>query len=300
MPAPQLFHIDAFTRTAFCGNPAGVVLNADSLSAQQMQSLARELKHSETAFVCAAQADDHDVLIRYFTPTTEVPICGHATIAAHYARALWLGLGSGLCRQKTAAGIQQIRIEAQANDWTIVMQQGPIRFGPPLNLEQRQRLASALGLQHSDLIEELPVQAVSTGHAKWMIPLRPGVSLEQLKPDLAALTAISRETGCNGYYPFLLDSARAQTEGRMFAPAIGITEDPVTGNANGPLGAYLVRYQLLPHDGRQLVFTGRQGRTLGREGSMQVTVEIEQQAPQRVSIRGEAVLLFTAALACCR
>lgn len=89
---PQVYHVDAFTSVPFRGNSAGVVLHADGLSEAQMQLIARELRHSETAFLLTS--DDSDVRIRYFTPTVEVPICGHATVAAHYVRAKVLGLGN--------------------------------------------------------------------------------------------------------------------------------------------------------------------------------------------------------------
>ena len=82
---PQVYHVDAFTSQPFRGNSAGVVFPADNLSEAQMQLIARELGHSETAFLL--HSDDSDVRIRYFTPTVEVPICGHATVAAHYVRA---------------------------------------------------------------------------------------------------------------------------------------------------------------------------------------------------------------------
>lgn len=77
---PQVYHVDAFTSQPFRGNSAGVVFPADNLSEAQMQLIARELGHSETAFLL--HSDDSDVRIRYFTPTVEVPICGHATVAA--------------------------------------------------------------------------------------------------------------------------------------------------------------------------------------------------------------------------
>lgn len=82
---PQIYHVDAFTSEPFRGNSAGVVLHADTLSDAQMQLIARELRHSETAFLL--KSEESDVRIRYFTPTVEVPICGHATVAAHYVRA---------------------------------------------------------------------------------------------------------------------------------------------------------------------------------------------------------------------
>ncbi|MFC9120465.1 PhzF family phenazine biosynthesis isomerase [Streptomyces sp. NPDC057067] len=89
---PQvLYQIDAFSPAPFQGNPAGVVLSAEGLTEAQMQAVARELNNSETAFVLPPEGADHDVRVRFFTPTTEVPTCGHATVAAHYARAVEYG-----------------------------------------------------------------------------------------------------------------------------------------------------------------------------------------------------------------
>lgn len=273
-----------------------MVLEADALPANRMQDIARELRHSETAFVMAPEGNDHDVHIRYFTPTTEVPICGHATIAAHYARARWLGLGNAVVRQKTGAGIQTIGIEVDGDDYRVSMEQGPISFSEPFGTEVRRRIAHGLGLAEHDLDETKPVQIVSTGHSKVMVPLRADVALDALAPDLGELAALSADIGCNGFFPFLVRPGEAATDGRMFAPAIGIPEDPVTGNANGPLGAYLVKHRLMAHDGRQLRFDGHQGRAMRRDGRMEVRVAITRGEPVRVAIKGDAVILFSAVL----
>lgn len=273
-----------------------MVLEADALPANRMQDIARELRHSETAFVMAPEGNDHDVHIRYFTPTTEVPICGHATIAAHYARARWLGLGNAVVRQKTGAGIQTIGIEVDGDDYRVSMEQGPISFSEPFGTEVRRRIAHGLGLAEHDLDETKPVQIVSTGHSKVMVPLRADVALDALAPDLGELAALSADIGCNGFFPFLVRPGEAATDGRMFAPAIGIPEDPVTGNANGPLGAYLVKHRLMAHDGRQLRFDGHQGRAMRRDGRMEVRVAIARGEPVRVAIKGDAVILFSAVL----
>lgn len=301
MTQRTLFHVDAFTRTPFRGNPAGVVLDADGMSDEAMQDLARELKHSETAFVWRADAADHDLRIRYFTPTTEVPLCGHATIAAHFARATALQLDAVTLRQKTGAGIQTVGIFRSATGaLRVVMHQGAPVFEPPLAGALRERVAAALGLAQSDVVGKLPMQVVSTGHSKVIVPLMPQVDLDGLRPHMPALRALSREIGCNGYFVFQQPPKRtdgeAVTDGRMFAPAIGITEDPVTGNANGPLGAYLVRHALMPHDGRVLRFQGRQGRALRRDGIVHVEVAVTNGEPMAVSIAGEACILFSALL----
>lgn len=290
---PHLFHIDSFTRTPMRGNPAGVVLDADGLTDTQMQDLARELKHSETAFVLRAKGPDHDMHIRFFSPTVEVPVCGHATIAAHYALAK-CGGGERSIVQLTGAGLQRIRTVRDGADWRIEIDQGRPRIDAPLDDRWRERVAKALGIP-GGLSPGRPLQLVSTGHGKVIVPLPDDFPLEQLRPDMEALAAMSHELGCNGWFPFVLTGDRA-SEGRMFAPAIGIMEDPVTGNANGPLGAYLVQHGLMAHDGRELVFEGRQGRALRREGLVRVNVEVKDGAPVNVKISGEAVTLFSAPL----
>lgn len=112
---PQIYHVDAFTSEPFRGNSAGVVLHADTLSDAQMQLIARELRHSETAFLL--KSEESDVRIRYFTPTVEVPICGHATVAAHYVRATVLGLGNTTVWQTSLAAV--IALKFMPNTTTI-------------------------------------------------------------------------------------------------------------------------------------------------------------------------------------
>ncbi|HFK3380121.1 TPA: PhzF family phenazine biosynthesis isomerase, partial [Escherichia coli] len=87
---------------------------------------------------------------------------------------------------------------------------------------------------------------------------------------------------------------KSETDGRMFSPAIGIVEDPVTGNANGPMGAWLVHHNVLSHDGNVLRVKGHQGRALGRDGVIDVTVTIRDNQPEKVTISGAAVILFHA------
>ncbi|EPO5273228.1 PhzF family isomerase [Citrobacter braakii] len=289
---PQVYHVDAFTSVPFRGNSAGVVLHADGLSETQMQLIARELRHSETAFLLTS--DDSDVRIRYFTPTVEVPICGHATVAAHYVRANVLGLGNSTVWQTSLAGRHRVDIEATGNDYRISLEQGVPGFEPPLEGAIRGAIIDALHLSEDDMLAGLPIQVATTGHSKVMIPLKPEVDLGALFPELQALTAISQQIGCNGFFPFQIRPGENATDGRMFSPAIGIVEDPVTGNANGPMGAWLVHHGLMAHDGKTLRVQGHQGRALGRDGIVDVTVTIRDNQPEKVTITGSAVILFHA------
>lgn len=289
---PQIYHVDAFTSEPFRGNSAGVVLHADGLSEAQMQLIARELRHSETAFLLTS--DDSDVRIRYFTPTVEVPICGHATVAAHYVRAKALGLGDCTVWQTSLAGRHRVEIHAEQDDYRISLEQGTPEFEPPLDGEIRAAIIAALHLTEDDMLPGLPIQVASTGHSKVMIPLKPGVDIDALSPNLSALTALSQKIGCNGFFPFQIRPGKNETDGRMFSPAIGIVEDPVTGNANGPMGAWLVQHNLMAHDGKILRVQGHQGRALGRDGVVDVAVTVRNNQPEKVTISGSAVILFHA------
>lgn len=289
---PQVYHVDAFTSVPFRGNSAGVVLHADGLSEAQMQLIARELRHSETAFLLTS--NDSDVHIRYFTPTVEVPICGHATVAAHYVRAKVLGLSSTTVWQTSLAGRHRVDIETVGNDYRISLEQGTPGFEPPLQGAVRAAIIHALHLSEDDMLPGLPILVATTGHSKVMIPLKPEVDLDALAPDLQALATISQQIGCNGFFPFQIRKGENATDGRMFSPAIGIVEDPVTGNANGPMGAWLVHHRLMAHDGKTLRVQGHQGRALGRDGIVDVTVAIRDNQPEKVTITGSAVILFHA------
>ena len=291
----RLYQVDSFTRERFHGNPAGVVPNADGLTEEQMQRIAREMNNSETAFIFPSEDPGVDVEVRFFTPSTEVPLCGHATVAAHYVRAIEGSALPGRTMQKTKAGILPVDIVPDGRDFRIVMTQGKPEISLPFAEPLVNRIAQALGIDRGRLREDCPVAIASAGHSKIMVGVDSEALLHSLRPNMELLTELSREAGCNGYYVFTLDpAAEVLVHGRMFAPAIGIPEDPVTGNANGPLGAYLVHYgicrQLETEDA--LCFTIRQGEAIRRDGEMRVQVRIKDHNPVRVQITGEAVVAF--------
>jgi PhzF family phenazine biosynthesis protein len=290
----RLYQVDSFTTGLFRGNPAGVVTNADGLTDTQMQAIAREMNNSETAFILSPTSSDHEVWVRFFTPATEVPSCGHATIAAHYVRAKEMDLPSRQVVQKIGAGILPVEIIQEGDDYRIVMTQGAIEFGEPFVSKQRSEIIAALGLVEADIDTRCQIQVVSTGHSKVLVGIRERATLNGLKPNLAKLAEISRQIRCNGYFVFVLTdgSGDVLSHGRMFAPAIGIPEAPVTGNANGPLRAYLVQHRLVPTDGERLSFKGQQGEAIGRLGTVEVAVEIAEGRPQTVRVGGRAVIVF--------
>lgn len=290
----KLYQVDAFTKDKFTGNPAGVVLNADGLTIIEMQKIARELNNSETAFLFNSKDSSYDVHTRYFTPTSEVPICGHATIASQFVRAIENKNRETLVYNKTGAGILPVEIKGSGNETKIVMTQGEIEFGITFMNEVKDSLLSALALSECDLIENIKIQVVSTGHSKVMIGIKSNATLNSLAPDMEGLKKISAEINCNGFYVFTLSGLEDEflVRGRMFAPAVGINEDPVTGNANGPLGAYLVKYRLVENDGEFLRFKALQGEAMKRPGVIEVEVKINNGLPEKVKIAGHAVIVF--------
>jgi len=290
----KVYQIDSFTREKFKGNPAGVVVNADGMTDAQMQQIARELNNSETAFLFTPDNAECDGRIRYFTPTKEVPICGHATIAAMVAYALENKLNPCILKFRTNIGILSFEIIQEQGSYQVRMTQGKFELSATLSNEITCELLAALGLENSDMDKKCPVQIASTGHSKVMIGIKSRNKLNELIPDFNRLTTLSSQLGCNGYFVFTFDSIDPEilTYGRMFAPAIGINEDPVTGNANGPLGGYLIQNKITQFNNDQFEFKGKQGEKIDRTGVVSVRVKIENELPVQIQIKGDATVIF--------
>ncbi|WP_018464514.1 PhzF family isomerase [Segatella paludivivens] len=289
-----VYQVDAFTTEKLKGNPAGVVINADGLGEREMQMIARELNNSETAFIFSSNDTSYDGIIRYFTPTKEVPICGHATIGAMYALAQEKNLDSCVLRMKTEVGILPFEVIKEKDDYHIVMTQGQFSLSKSLSKEVVNDIYKAIGISVDEADLNCPVQIASTGHSKVMIGIKSRSKLNNLKPDLGELSRLSSKINCNGYFVFTFDSDTPDVlvYGRMFAPAIGINEDPVTGNANGPLGGYLVKNGIVHTKGDSYSFKARQGETINRLGSMEVNVGLKNGEPDVIRIKGNAVVAF--------
>ena len=201
----------------------------------------------------------------------------------------------GHIRHKCAAGIMDIDVVASEDRTFMVrMTQAPPTF-TSLNLETVSRITSGLGIDVDDRDPRCPIEVVSTGHSKILVGVKNSQVLNSLSPDLDRLSKLSSETGVNGYFVFTLrpDDTEYIAESRMFAPAVGIPEDPVTGNGNGPLGAYLVKHGFSGiRDGR-FSFRALQGRRIGRPGVVKGGVEIVNGEPLNVTIGEDVVVAFS-------
>jgi len=286
----RVFQVDAFTRERFTGNPAGVVLDADSLSDAEMQSLAREMNNGDTAFVLQPDGDDHDVRLRFFTPRKEAGFVGHATIAVH---AVLRALGRAPApRQKQSTGIVQVEVESGDGGY-ISITQPPAPLRADIDAAQLDEALQALGLSHDDLLAEHPPAIAGSGSTRLLLAVRDGSVLAKLRPDQQRLAALSPLIGAAGYFIFTQRPSLpdCDTEARMFCPALGIAEDPVSGNAHGMLGVYLLQQHALPR-GDVIRFAGAQGHHLQRPGRVEVELRLHQGALQSVRIRGQAVIVF--------
>jgi len=289
----QIHQVDAFTRTPFTGNPAGVVLNADGLDDAQMLAIARELNNADTAFIFSADGADHDLRARFFTPRTEAGFVGHATVAAHYVLSRRRGATERL-RQKSKAGIVEIEIRGAGDERRIAIRQKSPPMGRVLNDRERLAVLDALALATDDLDDRCPLRIVGAGSSRLMVGVRGAEQLKQLKPDPGRLNTLSAQLGAAGYFVFTLapQSGGCLTESRMFCPALGIAEDPVSGNAHGLLGAYLASLGLLVHTGERTSFCGIQGHYMQRPGRVTVELETRDGVVDGVWIIGHAVSIF--------
>lgn len=286
--------VDVFTDTVGAGNRAGVMLDADGLDAPTMLRIAAEAEASETAFgFRSSDHVSHDLEVRYFSRAHELPLCGHATIAFHHVRTLEHGLPAGRLQVKTGAGVLAVDIERDGGHTRVAMTQRTPRVLRTLSMQEAAQVHAALGLAADDAIAEWPVQVVCTGHPKVIVPVRRWAALVALVPDRERLIELSRWLGATGYFPFTLDAQRDDVlyHGRMFAPASGVDEDPVTGNANGPAGFYLVERGCLaiPRDG-VCRYRAAQGETMGRPGLIDVCLSRLPDDRMQVQVSGDAVI----------
>ena len=297
----RVFQVDAFTNQRFAGNPAGVVLDADCLSPAEMQAIARELNNGDTVFALPPEGSDHDLSARFFTPRTEAAFVGHATLALHAVRAA-LGLPPAR-RQRQKSGLVQVDTVPAGTGFAVnIHQPPPVLRGAPA-ADTLQDVLTALGLTPLQLDPRCPPTLAGEGSTRALLALRESTTLAALQPDLARLAALSPRIGAQGYLLYTLDShvSGCLTEARMFCPAIGIAEDPVSGNAHGMLGALLHREGLLRErtPAGDACFRGAQGQSVGRPGEVQVTVRPGATPGENagVSIGGEAVIVFATELA---
>ncbi|WP_346871457.1 PhzF family phenazine biosynthesis protein [Clostridium sp. UBA5119] len=277
----NVYKVNSFAKTKEGGNAAGVVLDADSLSERNMRKLAWILGFSETAFLL--QSNVADFKVRFFTPTEEVDLCGHATIATFHTMASLGLLKPGLYKQETKAGILGIEIK---EDHSVMMNQPVPVFSEIIDSEE---IAESLNIKDSQMPEELPSQIVSTGLRDIMIPVKSIQILNEIKPDMEKIKNISRKYNAVGYHVFALESFQgAHAHCRNFAPLYDIPEEAATGTSNGALGCYLYHYgKINKEQASNLVF--EQGYSMKKPSEILVSLSLKENEIQEVRVGGNAM-----------
>ena len=292
MATLRIFQVDAFTDRALTGNPAAVVLDAEALEEAQLRAVARELNTGDTAFVLPADGPDHDLRVRFLTRQGEAAFVGHATLAVHAALA-----ASGSAprpRQKQRSGIVQVeQLESGAVPRFAVRQPPPRLLAPP-EPAALAAVLEALGLAPAALDARCPPRLAGSTGTRLLLAVGDGGTLARLQPDLARLAALSGQIGAPGFFVFSLQPTvpGVQSEARMFCPALGIAEDPVSGNAHALLAVYLRERGLLVGD----ALTGAQGHHMLRPGRVEIRLEQSGGELRSVSIVGQTALAFAATL----
>lgn len=261
-----------FTDTPLAGNPVAVFADGAELEPDLMQRTARELNLSETVFLGRGE-DGCDASIRIFTPAVELPFAGHPTLGAAFV----VGERDGLEVLQLRTGVGPVRVELARDGDQLTY--GEMEQPLPRRVEfaGTQELLRALGVDRS----ELPIEAYSNGPVHVYVALASSEAVAALAPDHRALERLGTLNvscfACTG---------KGQVHTRMFAPGLGISEDPATGSAAGPLALHLALSGQIAFGQRIEI---RQGAEIGRPSLLRARVEGGVDAIERVLVGGAAV-----------
>lgn len=281
----KVAYYEAFTDMPGRGNPAGVVFDGDSLTDDEMQSIAREVGFNETAFIL--RSSKADLRLRYFTPGHEMNLCGHGTVASIYGYMERNKVNSSRdIKIETLAGILQVQYDHEHKE--VKMEQAPAQFLPFEG--DIDRLAASIGIIRDDIDQDLPVVYGSTGIWTLIVPIRQVETFLRMKPNNKEFQEILTQIPTASVHPISMETydKTCTMHGRHFsASRSGTVEDPVTGTASGVMGAYYIEY-VNRCDQAELIV--EQGYEIGRKGLVRVyTKRREEQI--HVNIAGKAVFI---------
>ena len=280
---------DVFTHQPFGGNQLAVFTDARGLSEAEMQALAREMNFSESTFVLPPEIPGAARRVRIFTPATELPMAGHPTVGTTFVLAQRGEIAGDEAVLELGIGPVRVEIERQAGQPQFVwMTHRQPEFGA--TRDDRERVAQALGVSAGDLRADLPMQVVSTGMPFLMVPLRSLEAIGRCRVNQAALQSLFAGADPRMVHMFTTETVdpHARLHARMFAPHVAdIPEDPATGSAAAPLGAYAARYGLVSEE----QFIVEQGIEMGRPSQIYVIVRRAGETFTELKIGGQAVIV---------
>ena len=267
--------LDVFTDQKFGGNQLAVFRDATAIPESAMQSIAAELNLAETTFVLPASSADADRRVRIFTPQKELPFAGHPTLGTAYV----LSEGRDVTvRLEEGVGVIPVTFRGGFGQMT-----QKLPTFEPAQID-RATVATAISLEASALRDDLPVEVGSSGVRFVFAPLR----------DLDAVRRARPRSGvsADSVYAFAMGGERpgSHVHGRMFGYGVGITEDAASGSAQGPLGAYLVRHQLVPA-APTVRIVSEQGFEMGRPAMIWIEVDTRGSEIAEVRVGGHALVV---------
>src|SRR2546426_6422476 len=273
----RYFLVDVFTNQPFGGNQLAVFPNASGLAPETMQALAKELNLSESAFVFPAQDAAHDYWVRFFTPAVELPMAGHPTVGTAFVlaheRMIQLAEPETTITFEEGVGVVPVTLQVREGQLHLIQMRQPLpTFGPVF--ADREAVAQMLSLDPAVLDATLPLEVVSCGVPFLFVPIKSLEAMRAIRFRLDIWERVLRDFAAPHVFAFTQEVALPDStvHSRMFAPAMGIAEDPATGAASGPLGCYLVRHGRVK-PGKITEIVSEQGLEMGRPGFIRVRIE---------------------------
>lgn len=300
----KFYQADVFTREPFGGNPVAVFPDAKGLSDDQLQQIAREMNLSETVFVFPPTDPAAVVRLRIFTPTQEIPFAGHPVVGTMHVLAQlgFIATPEPVTRVVQECNIGLFPVDLHVRDGQVIRvvmtQPAPQFLETVEDTEDLYMVSSALGIsKHAISDVKWPLMVVSTGLPVLIVPVRTLTAVRSITPDASAIVNLCRRFGANGIMVFSTVTVEsfATVHARMFAPSIGILEDPATGSAAGALGAYLVQNGVVDV-GPMTEITIEQGYEIERPSRILVQVESDDDAIQTVKVGGQCVMVVEGTL----
>ena len=289
----RYLHYDVFTDRALEGNQLAVFPEPAGLTTEAMQAITREMNFSECTFIFPAETPGTDVRMRIFTPGEELPMAGHPTIGSTFAlveegviapgrRDFVFGLG---------VGPTPVSLEWRGGDLDFAwMTQGNPTYSGAI--ADRERFAASIGLAAADLGAPAP-EAVSCGNLFLIAPLASRDAVDRVEVNRTEYARVCAAAGVKELPLFVFaveESGGAAIYSRMVAPGLGVTEDPATGSAAGPLGCFLYKHQLLPREQLSHI-VNLQGVKMLRPSRLHISIDGRGEDVTRVRVGGRSVLV---------
>jgi trans-2,3-dihydro-3-hydroxyanthranilate isomerase len=287
--------VDVFTERPLSGNQLAVVLGAEAIPEEVMQRIAREMNLSETTFVLPPADRSHVARVRIFTPGKELPFAGHPTIGTAWVLVNQGLVPAGQLRFTLEEAVGPVPVRVDPASGTLWMTHPTVSYGEVV--AERAEIADALGLGEQDLVPDVPLQAASTGLSFLYVPLKDARAVDAAVSDKGRL---SRVFGEREPLPVFLFAALGPDRlySRMFSPHVfDIAEDPATGSASGPLGAFAVRHGLIPRK-PEVSIVSEQGTKMGRQSFVHIKLNYvsDQEKPTGIEVGGSVVPVLSGTL----